>query len=80
MLGITCDGHKEVFSLSIDENGSAKFWLNALNELKNRVVEKWASKYPNSIMKRWIENWDVVVPIFKFSKGCQKNNILNKCY
>ncbi len=38
----------------------------------DRVVEKWASKYPNSIMKRWIEKWDVVVPIFKFLKNVRK--------
>lgn len=142
ILGLTCDGRKEVLSLAIGENESAKFWLNALNELKNRgvkdvmiicadgltgikeaisaafpktdcqrcmarntlkyvaskdmksfaadlrtiynatsedegqkararVVEKWTAKYPNS-MKRWIENWDVVVPIFKFSKDVRK--------
>ena len=29
---------------------------------RERVVEKWAAKYPAS-MKGWIENWDVVVPI-----------------
>ena len=23
-------------------------------------------------MKRWIENWDVVVPIFKFSQDVRK--------
>ncbi len=53
---------------------------------RDRVVEKWAGKYPNS-MKRWIENWDVVVPIFKFSKDVRKiiyttNAIesLNSCY
>ena len=160
ILGLTMDGRKEVLSLAIGENESAKFWLNALNELKNRgvqdimiicadgltgikeaitaafpktdyqrcmvhmvrntlkyvaskdmksfaadlktiynahseeegrkardrVVEKWSSKYPNS-MKRWIENWDVVVPIFKFSKDVRKiiyttNAIenLNSCY
>ena len=38
---------------------------------RNRVVEKWSAKYPNS-MKRWIENWDVVVPIFKFSMDIRK--------
>ena len=160
MLRIICDGHKEVLSLAIGENESAKFWLNALNELKNRgvkdvmiicadglagireaigaafpdtdyqrcmvhmvrntlkyvaskdmkafaadlktiynavseeeglkargrVVEKWGAKYPNS-MKRWVENWDAVVPIFKFSKDVRKiiyttNTIesLNSCY
>ena len=145
ILGLTMDGRKEVLSLAIGENESAKFWLNALNELKNRgvkdimiicadgltgikeaitaafpktdyqrcmvhmvrntlkyvaskdmkafaadlktiynaasedegqkardrVVEQWSAKYPNS-MKRWIENWDVVVPIFKFSKDVRK--------
>ena len=145
ILGLTCDGRKEVLSLAIGENESAKFWLNALNELKNRGVqdvmiicadgltgikeaitaafpktdyqrcmvhmvrntlkyvaskdmksfaadlrtiynapsegegqkardraaEKWSSKYPNS-MKRWVENWDAVVPIFKFSKDVRK--------
>ena len=29
---------------------------------RERVVEKWSAKYPAS-MKRWIENWDVVVSI-----------------
>ena len=38
---------------------------------RDRVVEKWSSKYPNS-MKRWIENWDVVVPIFKFSVSVEQ--------
>ena len=28
-------------------------------------------KYPAS-MKRWIENWDVVAPIFKFSQDVRK--------
>ena len=145
ILGLTMDGRKEVLSLAIGENESTKFWLNVLNELKNRgvkdimiicadgltgikeaitaafpktdyqrcmvhmvrntlkyvaskdmkafaadlktiynaasedegqkardrVVEQWSAKYPNS-MKRWIENWDVVVPIFKFSKDVRK--------
>ena len=38
ILGLTCDGHKEVLSLAIGENESAKF-LNALNELKKRGVQ-----------------------------------------
>ena len=140
ILGLICDGRKEVLSLAIGEHESAKFWLSALNELKNRgvqdvmiicadgltgikeaisaafpktdyqrcmvhmvrntlkyvaskdmksfasdlktiynaasedeglkarerVVEKWSVKYP-AFMKRWIENPDAVVPIFKFS-------------
>ena len=39
MLGITCDGHKEVISLTVGENESSKYWLNSLNELKNRGVK-----------------------------------------
>ena len=49
---------------------------NAISEdegqkARQRVVEKWSAKYPAS-MKRWIENWDVVAPIFKFSKDVRK--------
>ena len=39
ILELTCDGRKEVLSLAISENESAKFRLNALNELKNRGVQ-----------------------------------------
>lgn len=53
---------------------------------RDRAVEKWDAKYPNS-MRRWIENWDAVAPIFKFSKDVRKiiyttNAVesLNSCY
>lgn len=36
-----------------------------------RVTEKWAPKYPNS-MKRWKDNWDAISPIFKFSATVRK--------
>ena len=39
ILGLTCDGHKEVLSLSVGENESSKYWLNVLNELKKRGVK-----------------------------------------
>ena len=39
ILGLTCDGRKEALSLAIGEHESAKFWLSALNELKNRGVQ-----------------------------------------
>lgn len=38
VLGINEDGRKEVLSITIGENESAKFWLSVLNELKNRGV------------------------------------------
>lgn len=37
----------------------------------DRVTEKWAPKYPNS-MKRWKDNWDAISPIFKFSATVRK--------
>ena len=39
ILGITCSGHKEVLSIQVGENESAKYWLSVLNELKNRGVK-----------------------------------------
>ncbi len=39
ILGISCDGMKEVLTIQIGENESAKYWLSVLNELKNRGVK-----------------------------------------
>lgn len=36
IIGINCDGMKEVISLEIGENESSKYWLGILNSLKNR--------------------------------------------
>ena len=145
ILGISIDGHKDVLSITVGENESAKFWLSVLNSLKNRgvkdifvlcadglsgikesiatafpkteyqrcivhqvrntlkyvankdmkefakdlktiyhaadektgyeqmlkVKEKWDAKYPNA-MERWVDNWDVISPIFKFSETVRK--------
>ena len=38
-LGINKEGNKEVLSITIGENESAKVWANILNDLKNRGVE-----------------------------------------
>ena len=38
VLGINSEGMKEVLSVEIGENESAKFWLSVLNSLKNRGV------------------------------------------
>lgn len=145
ILGYTKDGMKDVLSLEIGQNESAKYWLTVLNNLKNRgvkdimvicadglsgikesisvafpeteyqrcivhqvrntlkyvsykdkkefakdlksiylasdekhgfenlqnVSEKWNEKYPNA-MKSWSVNWDVLTPIFKFSRDVRK--------
>ena len=39
ILGINEDGLKDVLSLNVGENESAKYWLGVLNELKNRGVK-----------------------------------------
>ena len=39
ILGINEEGRKEVLSITIGENESAKFWLSVLNEMKNRGVQ-----------------------------------------
>ena len=39
ILGINEEGRKEVLSITIGENESAKFWLSVLNELKNRGAQ-----------------------------------------
>ena len=140
VLGVDSNGMKDVLSIEVGENESAKFWLSVLNNLKNRGVKdilmlcadglsgikeaieaafpmteyqrcivhmvrntllhvphkhkkafatdlktiyhapdeetglanmlevkvKWDKIYPNA-MKRWVDNWDVVCPIFKYS-------------
>lgn len=38
-IGIDLDGNKDVLGMWIGENESAKFWLNVLNELRNRGVQ-----------------------------------------
>lgn len=39
VLGVTLDGKKEILSITIGANESAKFWLGMLNDLKNRGVQ-----------------------------------------
>ena len=39
VIGIDLEGQKDVLGIWIGENESAKFWLNVLNELRNRGVK-----------------------------------------
>jgi transposase-like protein len=39
ILGVNEDGRKEVLTIEIGENESSKYWLNVLNNLKNRGVK-----------------------------------------
>jgi len=69
ILGVNDEGKKEVLSITIGENESAKYWLGVLNELKNRGVrdililcadglsgikESIAAAYPNTEYQRCI--------------------------
>lgn len=145
ILGVNSEGYKEVLSITVGENESAKYWLGVLNSLKNRgvrdililcadgltgikdaigtafpktehqscivhkvrntlkrvsnkdkkefakdlrtiyhaadeeagysnmlkVKDKWMSKYPTS-MTRWMEEWDIIAPMFKSSAEVRK--------
>lgn len=39
MLGINCEGKKEVLTIEIGENESSKYWLSVLNGHKNRGIK-----------------------------------------
>ena len=39
ILGISCEGKKEVLTIEVGENESSKYWLSILNGLKNRGVK-----------------------------------------
>lgn len=39
VIGVDLDGNKDVLGIWIGENESSKFWMNVLNELKNRGVQ-----------------------------------------
>ena len=39
ILGITQEGRKEVLTIEVGQNESAKYWLSVLNSLKNRGVK-----------------------------------------
>ena len=39
ILGINDEGKKDVLSITVGENESAKYWLGVLNDLKNRGVQ-----------------------------------------
>jgi len=56
ILGVNDEGKKEVLSITIGENESAKYWLGVLNELKNRGVRDIliSAAYPNTEYQRCI--------------------------
>ena len=66
-LGINLEGRKEVLTIDVGQNESAKYWLSVFHSLnRDKVEEKWSEKYPRA-MKTWRTNWDAITPIFKFS-------------
>lgn len=41
-LGISLEGRKEVLTIEVGQNESAKYWLGVLNSLKNRGVKGYS--------------------------------------
>ena len=39
ILGVSCEGKKDVLTIEVGDNESAKYWLSVLNSLKNRGVK-----------------------------------------
>ena len=81
ILGINTEGKKEVLTITIGDNESAKYWLSVLNELKNRGVKDILIICADGLtgIKKAIaaafpkkDNWDAVSPIFKFSTTVRK--------
>lgn len=53
---------KAIYHAPDEETG----YINMLS-----VKEQWDKVYPNA-MKRWVDNWDVICPIFKYSSDVRK--------
>lgn len=53
---------KSIYHAPNEESGQA---------IMRDVKKKWDPVYPNA-MKRWEDNWDVICPIFKFSKNVRR--------
>lgn len=39
IMGVTVDGYKDILSITVGANETAKFWLGILNDLKNRGIK-----------------------------------------
>ena len=74
------EGKKEVLSISVGDNESAKYWLSVMNELKNRGVkdvliicadgltgikEAIAAAFPKTEYQRCIEYSNAIVHAFQ---------------
>ena len=78
-LGVRADGTKEILGLWLEQNKGAKFWLRAMNELRNRAIDPvaaeaalaafeaspWGRKYA-AIGQSWRRAWGEVVPFYAF--------------
>jgi transposase-like protein len=77
MIGVNRHGYKDVPGMWINETESASFWLNALNDLKDRGVE--------DILITWTDNLagikQAIQAIFPFTTTqlCVVHQIRNSC-
>ena len=69
-LKYVSDKDRKLFAADLKTIYQAPTEEKALEALE-RGTKKWSEKYPNS-MKSWHQNWDAIVPIFKFSTTVRK--------
>lgn len=69
---VSVDCQKQILNILKDDTGKIKSVCDKYNQPKR--PPSWKNGHQNifAYMKRWIENRDVVVPIFKFSKSVRK--------
>jgi transposase-like protein len=56
--------HKKAFAADLKTSYHAADKLSGHANMLE-VKEKWDEIYPNA-MKRWVDNWDAICPIFKY--------------
>ena len=71
ILGITMDGRKDVISLQIGENESAKYWLGVLNDLKY-VPYKDKKAFAADLKTIYLAPNEEQGQIYKFSADVRK--------
>ena len=53
ILGVTTDGYKDILSITVGANESAKFWLGMLNDLKKFSADfKYVYNAPNEVIAK----------------------------
>lgn len=87
ILGVDLEGNKDTLSITIGANESSKFWLEMLNDLKNRGVRDvlffcvdglsgFREAFVVSILKHQIHSLPFIACIISWSPACSETWIL----